>query len=571
MTATIRNSASSKDEWRHDKTTPTLTPLLTAATSSSSATSSSDNHNHNNSTHVASRARRSSVVHWHAVVQESTALLNLMIPTAIIQLGFTVCPFLTASYVGRTFGSVYLDGFTLAYLTGNLTTLSVLQGLFSASDTLSPQAFGAGNHAQVGLLAIRGFVGSMVLVLPINILLAVMLQPLLTWIGEDPEASRYAAQWYRIYILYLPFYALYAVTWKFLSAQHIMRPLVVVCFLSTCVVLPLCLQYWTAWFGFLGSAMAVVAFQTAQAVLLLLYLKIFQPHAPTTWPSAGFLRHHWKEALEWNAFKRYMILGMGGILMSCEWIYWETLSLMIGTLGVVPLSVHTVPTQCMTVCFMIPLGCGIALAIRMGHTLPAFHGGVRQAQILAASTFGVCAVVFGVVAVCMYHWRYGIYRIFLNPQLEPAVWKGCDQIWHYVVFFYFNLSMFGINLGIATGLGMQWTLGLVTVVFLWILGFPAAWYAATTKMKEMVQTHPDTDGTEALVAAWQWINPPYVAINVVLVICFVSVDWYHIRDTIRIREGMVDLFSDDDDDENEEENRNGSNNKESGVSAYGSV
>jgi Na+-driven multidrug efflux pump len=164
-------------------------------------------------------------------------------------------------------------------------------------------------------------------------------------------------------------------TTKFLSAQNIMKPLVVVFVVSTAVVLPLCLQYLTAWFGFLGSAMAVVAFQGSQALLLLLYLWVFHLHKPTTWPSQ-FVYRHWKDALQWKAFCRYMKLGVGGMLMSCEWIYWETLSLMIGALGVVPLSIHTIPTQVTTVSFVVPIGCGIALAIRLGHTLPAYHGGV---------------------------------------------------------------------------------------------------------------------------------------------------------------------------------------------------
>jgi len=95
---------------------------------------------------------------------EAKLLGELAFTTVIIQLGFTLPPFLIASHVGRHYGTVYLDGFTLAILTGNLFTLSVLQGLYSAADTLSPQAFGAGNPRQVGLLAMRGFFGSMMLV-----------------------------------------------------------------------------------------------------------------------------------------------------------------------------------------------------------------------------------------------------------------------------------------------------------------------------------------------------------------------------------------------------------------------
>ena len=83
---------------------------------------------------------------------ETKRLTVLSIPTIIIQSGLFLPQLLTASYVGTTLGVEYLDEFTLGNLTASLMTLSVLQGLFTANDTLNPQAFGAGNYREVGLL-----------------------------------------------------------------------------------------------------------------------------------------------------------------------------------------------------------------------------------------------------------------------------------------------------------------------------------------------------------------------------------------------------------------------------------
>ncbi|KAL7569902.1 hypothetical protein ACA910_008567 [Epithemia clementina (nom. ined.)] len=83
--------------------------------------------------------------------KELKILCSLAIPTIIINLSLVVPPFLTASYVGRNFGHLYLDGYTLANLTGNLLTLAVLQGFDSACDTLAPQAFAASNYREVVL------------------------------------------------------------------------------------------------------------------------------------------------------------------------------------------------------------------------------------------------------------------------------------------------------------------------------------------------------------------------------------------------------------------------------------
>lgn len=245
-----------------------------------------------------------------AAWKEARLLVNLAVPTVLVQLGATFPPALTASFIGRHLGSVYLDSFTLASLTGNLFTLSLLQGLYSASDTLSPQAFGAGNYKEVGLLAMRGFVGSLFLIVPTNIVLAMYMKDILVWVGEDEVTSALAARWYKIYMFGLPFYALYNVTWKFLSAQEIMAPLLVVLVATCGIVLPLALDRLVPWLGFIGSAIAILIYQASQAGLLLLYLSYKQPHNPMTWPGL----HLWREALAPKPFLAFLRLGAGGMV-----------------------------------------------------------------------------------------------------------------------------------------------------------------------------------------------------------------------------------------------------------------
>lgn len=190
---------------------------------------------------------------------EMMAVFHLFIPTVIIQLGGTVPGFVTASYIGRNYPDiVFLDGFTLAMLTGNLFTLSLCQGLFTASDTLSPQAYGAGNKVEVGLLAIRGFIGSMLVTVPIMILLGIFMDKILIAVGEDMDASKLAWHWYQIYALGTPFYALYNVTWKFLSAQNVMMPLVFSVLVSCGIVLPLSMNILGSMYGYYGTAVCTV-------------------------------------------------------------------------------------------------------------------------------------------------------------------------------------------------------------------------------------------------------------------------------------------------------------------------
>lgn len=238
--------------------------------------------------------------HWH----ELYAVFHLAGPTIILQMSAVLPGFATASYIGRNLDAVHLDGFALASLTINLFTLSILQGLYSASDTLSPQAYGAGNFAEVGHLAVRGFCGSLLITLPTLSIMAVYMPRLLLAVGIEAEIASYAWHWYLVTIVGVPCTALYQVTWKFLSAQNVMNPLVVCSMLSSGIVLPISLFGFGSRYGFLGTALANVVVQIASVALLFAYLTTFRPHNPSTWPG---LSRAIPQALQWKPFSEYMV------------------------------------------------------------------------------------------------------------------------------------------------------------------------------------------------------------------------------------------------------------------------
>jgi multidrug resistance protein, MATE family len=163
-------------------------------------------------------------------------------------------------------------------------------------------------------------------------------------------------------------------------------------------------------------------------------------------------------------------------------------------MGVAELAIHTIPTQVIWVTFMVPFGIGVALSIRLGETLPR---SVRAAKQLAVGCWVVSAVLFGAMSLVMYTQRHSVYTLFTH---ELAVIEGAEEIWWKVTFYFFNLSIFGINIGIVTGLGLQWTLGAITLFSLWVVGLPAAYYFAIVK-------------GGGLNAAWSCVWPPYVAMN----------------------------------------------------------
>jgi Na+-driven multidrug efflux pump len=401
-------------------------------------------------------------------------------------------------------------------LTGNLCTFSLMAGLFSAADTLGPQSFGTGDKREVGLIAIRGFVFASCILLPINIVLVLYLKEILIALGQNQDAATHASDWYQIFVWSLPFCVTYNSIWKFLSAQHIMRPMIHVSLLSCGVILPLGLELLTEAYGFLGSAMAYVTFQASQAVLLILYLCWKKPYVEGTWPGLGC----WREAvLREKPMMEYMHLGVGGMLAQSEWVFWEALGLVIGLLGVVPLSVHTIPNQVTMLLCLAPFSAGTALTIRMGTTLPI---NVRDAQNIAIACVVLVTVFSMFVNLLVYVKSESVIGFFTN---DREVIELADAVWWKVCIFNQSVALFEILCGVANGLGIQWTLGGVNFFWLWLFGLPAIYHVAVTR-------------GGGLEAAWTWINYPYFGMHVCLIAAFVKESWRDVADNINDKEGI---------------------------------
>lgn len=235
--------------------------------------------------------------------KEVWLLTELSLQTMAIQLCTVMPPFLVASMIGRAYGSVYLDGFSVGNLTGNLFLLSILQGIFSASDTLSPQAFGANNERELGLIAMRGVTFSFCIMIPINAILYFWMDAIMDWLGVDSTVSEHAWRWYQVYQWTMPFYIIFQAAWKFLSAQQVMLPCVISVVLSSTVVAPVALCVWSKICGYLGTAMAIVSYQVAATVFLLGYIWIWKPHTEASWP--GFKA--WRESFEWEKMTLFLV------------------------------------------------------------------------------------------------------------------------------------------------------------------------------------------------------------------------------------------------------------------------
>ena len=511
---------------------------------------------------------------WCAAAWTETRLfLELGAGTSLMYLGFTALPLLTASCVGRRFGPVRLTAFSLANLTGNLCTQTLVMGLQGAIDTLGPQAVGKGSLPEVGLLAVRGFVVPMLVLIPINAALVVGLEPLLVAVGEDPGAARLAHRWYRIYAASLPFSVLYGSVCKFLTVQNITAPIAAISVALTLLIGP-ALEVSAGALGFLGTAVAYVGFWMAASGWLVIYVWWKRPHDPRTWPRGGSRNDHagggsakpqesssvawslWTSSMEWAALREFVVLGLGGVVAQCEWIFWEALGLLVGKLGVPAMTAHAIPTQIVFGYSNLPLSFGVALAVRMGTSLPT---NVSRARGIAVGVVAAAVVLSWIASVVLYNSRDVLIRFFLDAggggipgnneddhndhyhddnyndhdhddDASPErVYDLAESIWPEVSVFNFSCNMFLILAGVSSGLGKQWALGTINVVFLWVLGMPIIYYTA------IVERHEDDDdgGSGGLETIWFWMNLAYAGINLSLLwFLFFRTDWYEVQAAI---------------------------------------
>jgi Na+-driven multidrug efflux pump len=145
---------------------------------------------------------------------------------------------------------------------------------------------------------------------------------------------------------------------------------------------------------------------------------------------------------------------------------------------------------------------------------------VQRTKWIAVATLSFSAVAFGILSILAYVFRERIVAIFTT---NDEVKELAKEVWYKVCLFNFNVAIFGVLVGVATGLGKQWSLGIINFVCLFFFGLPVIYYSSITL-------------NGGLSSAWTWINVPYLVMNICLVLLFVTTDWHAIQEKIHDRD-----------------------------------
>jgi len=401
--------------------------------------------------------------------RELAAATRLAAPVALVQLGLMSMGVVDTMMLGHLSASALAAG-----ALGHISTLSFLVlggGVLAALDPLVSQAHGANDPQAVGDHLQRGIVLALVMVLPCALLLWDV-SPALRLAGQPAAVVGEAAAFSRAIIWGLPAYYLFVTLRQTLQAMSVVRHTAV-----TIVVGNLANIFgnWVLIYGHLGMPALGVrgsAYSTSicrTAMFLWLLLASRRALAPY-W--RGFTR----EAFDLGRQLRLLRLGLPiGLHQSFEIVFFITLALLMGRMGVTQLAGHQIAINLASVSFMVPLGIAGAAATRVGNAIgrrdmPGARRAAAACLLLGAGVMVVFAAVFALLPG-------PLARLYTG---DPVVIAMATALLPIAAVFQVFDGIQVVGAGVLRGAAdTTYPAGLALVGF-WLIGLPAGWALAFT-------------------------------------------------------------------------------------------
>eukprot|EP00891_Asterochloris_glomerata_P005927 jgi/Astpho2/5927/Aster-02415 len=261
--------------------------------------------------------------------------------------------------------------------------MSILASFGGAMQTLCGQAYGAKAYTVLGQVWQRAVLIMGLLCLPIAALW-LSIGRLLLLMGQTPAVAEMTAAYMRLLIPGLFGQAALVTTRNYLSSQGIVVPPAAVSAGALVLHLPLALVcIHTFGLAYRGAALAVSVSYCLQFAALLAYILWSRVHAPT-W--GGWSRQCLRE---WWPFMR---LALPSMLLVTEW--WAS-EIVVMTGGLLPgdaqrqLSAMSIYQAVSSLCFMLPLGFGVAVTTRVSNELGAGNDDAAKQAAWTGTTLTV--------------------------------------------------------------------------------------------------------------------------------------------------------------------------------------
>ncbi|NP_001289183.1 solute carrier family 47 member 4 [Danio rerio] len=368
--------------------------------------------------------------------------------------------FVVTMFCGRL-GNTVLAGYAMASATINVTAAATGLGLALACDTLVSQTFGSKNLLRVGIILQRGIVILTLFSLPCWALL-VNTQPLLLYLGQEPEVARIAQLYVVVYLPAIPAMFLYQLQLSYLQNQGVIKPQMYASAVANVanVIANYFLLYW--WdFGVYGSAAANTFAQVFNCFALFCFIRWQKLHEKT-WGGWSL------EALQdWGS---YMKLAIPSTLMTCfEWWIYEVGGFLAGMLSEVDLAAQHVVIMLAYINYMIPLGMQGAACVRVGNALGA---GETAAAILTSKVSLISAAVIAIIqGFVLGSTKTVIGYIFTS---DESITELVSQLLNiYCPLQFFN-GILCVGMGVLLGTGQQKIAAIANLFGYYCVGLPSS-------------------------------------------------------------------------------------------------
>lgn len=331
--------------------------------------------------------------------QELSAAVRLAAPVALVQVGLMLMGVVDTIMLGHLSATALAAG-TLGHI-ASIPLLIFGAGILSALDPLVAQAHGAGDQATVNAHLQRGAVLALALTLPFGLLLA-NVEPILRLLGQPEAVLGDAAAFARGLIWGLPPYFLFIAFRQTLQAMSVVRPTALAIVAGNVINLA---ANWILIFGHFGfPALGVPgsAYSTSLARCAMFACLLWAARKALGDSLRGWTAMT-REALDLTRHLRLLRIGVPiGLHQSLEVLFFVTLAVLVGQMGVATLAGHQIAINLASLSFMIPLGIGGAAATRVGNAIGRqdMPGARRAAAVCLALGAGVavaCALLFALL------------------------------------------------------------------------------------------------------------------------------------------------------------------------------
>ena len=402
--------------------------------------------------------------------QELSAAVRLAAPVALVQVGLMLMGVVDTIMLGHLSATALAAG-TLGHI-ASIPLLIFGAGVLSALDPLVAQAHGAGDRAAVTTHLQRGAVLALALTLPFGLLLA-NIEPILRLLGQPEAVLGDAAAFARGLIWGLPAYFLFIAFRQTLQAMSVVRPTALAIVAGNLINLA---GNWTLIFGHLGlPALGVPgsAYSTSLARWAMFACLLWAARKALGDSLRGWTAMT-REAMDLARHLRLLRIGVPiGLHQSLEILFFVTLAVLVGQMGVATLAGHQIAINLASLSFMLPLGIGGAAATRVGNAIGRqdMPGARRAAAVCVALGAGVMLAF----ALLFHLAPEALARLYTHDREVIAVAALLLPIG--AVFLVFD-GIQVVSAGILRGAADTTFPAALAFAGFWILGLPTGWYLA---------------------------------------------------------------------------------------------